>query len=315
MRALVVIATLASLGSLARTAGAVDRKCYAGTETVDGKSYAIVSAREADRAASELRVHTWSAREPWREAVTVYHIAADGKTFTFGQPKLAGTGTLEGPAWAWTAYHAEGSAMTGITVVADGKLSGDTLTVTTSVAKAGKTLLTGKLEARTFDCAELAHRRAALDDTAPDAKRSCYAGKLADTLRPQPHAAVLEQIVETKRIRVIRWIEGTGAALAQDLAIDGTTITVTEPGRTAVHGSGTLQGTPGAWTGYTWTAQLAVLKDQPPLAITAEGTLGGARATMKMSSRGKHSFDTTFEGTAFDCKDLDARTTALAPAR
>ena len=310
MRPLLVIATL---GSLAHTAVAADRKCYAGTEAVDGKSYAIVSVREADRAASELRVHTWTAREPWREAVTVYHVAADARTFTFSQPKLAGTGTLQGPAWAWTGYHADGTAL-GITVTADGKLSGDTMVVTTTLAKSGKTLMTGQIEARTFDCAELDHRRAALDDTAPDAKRTCFAGKLADTLRPQPHAAVLEQIVEPRRIRLIRWFAGTSAAIAHDLAIDGTSITVTEPGRTAVHGAGTLQGKPGAWTGYTWTAQLAVLKDQPPVAITTEGTLGGTRATMKMSARGRHSFDATFEGTAFDCKDLDARTTALSPA-
>ena len=305
MRTLVAI--VVTLAALSRTGAADDKKCYAGTQTIDGKqSYAIVAVREVDRAASEIRERVWSERNPSREIATTLHIAPDGASFDLVFKSLHGHGTLEGTPWAWTSYHAE-ITMGHTTMIADGTLRGDTLSVTSSLRSGGKAITVEQIEARAFDCAELDKRRAALDDTAAGAARTCYDGLQTDTVAPHPRHALLVQIVEPHRIKLVRRLAGSHFDTIKILAIDGTAIRVTDPEHSALTGSGTLHGKPGAWTGYTWTGHEDLHDGKVHLVVDGDGTLGGPHATEKIVVGGATHLESTFAGDAFDCKDLDRR--------
>ena len=308
MRTLVAIAL--TLAALSRTGAADDRKCYAGTQTIDGEpAYQIVAVREVDRAASEIRQRVWSARNPSREVATTLHVAADGSSFDLTGKHVRGHGTLVGKPWAWTGYHIDATAL-GSTLTSDGKLTGDAMVVTTRTVSGGKTI-TARIEARAFDCAELEKRHAALDDIAPGAVRACYDGTLTDTLGHPPRRALLEQVIEPHQIKLVRRIAGAQVDTIDLLAISGTSIARTDPDHPQFTGSGALRGRPGAWTGYAWHGQLPLLRGHPPAPVEAEGSLGGGHATEAMVIHGPTDMIIAFAGDAFDCKDLAARRTAL----
>ncbi|HEY1557613.1 MAG TPA: hypothetical protein VGF94_22425 [Kofleriaceae bacterium] len=287
---------------VARTASAgPDKKCFAGTETHDGKSEAVVVTRELDPAAHEIREHTWRQLDPDREIATTLHVAADGKTFTVERGPMTATGTLEGEPWKWTGYHEE--AISPIAkMIADGKLKGDTITVTSTIDMHGTTLH-AQVEAKTFDCAELARRRAALDDTAKDAVHACFEGTEKTMLAETRHV-VLEQVFEPKRIQLRISMPSRENRFV--FAIDGSAITVTNGKSWSGHGQ--LTGKPGAWTGYRYDAKLDKLD------LNVEGTLGGKHESEKLTAHAKRAFVGTIEADAFDCKDIAVRRAALDSA-
>ena len=158
--------------------------------------------------------------------------------------------------------------------------------------------------ASTVDCKDADRQRAAFDDSASDAVRTCYAGTETSSLG-QAEPVVVEEVDERTRFRLVHSSK-TRDTTVTTLAIAGDAITVTD----ADHGwagHGTLTGNPGAWTGYAFTARL----DRGATA-DVHGTLGGAhmtRTTELAIPRAKVTF--ALDAAQFDCKALAAKRTAL----
>ena len=264
MRALVVLMLLAG------TAGAapVVTKCYAGT--------GLVFELELDRDKHEIREHRW--RDPLNEAVIASHVAADGKTLTWERGPIKGTGTLEGPAWKWTAIHRE-VEINGEKVSSDFRLAGDA-------------------SMKPFDCKDLNKQIAALDDTAADAKHACYAGTSDEGQR-----VVVDQITEDSRVQiVVTYGTHTNKVV---MSIEGAKIFVKNPDRSWT-ATGTITGKPGAWTGYEYTVTIGNID------LRTEGSLGGPQYSAKTTAQtGGTTSHLGIVATAFDCKDLAAKRAAL----
>ncbi|HTR53715.1 MAG TPA: hypothetical protein VMJ10_23640 [Kofleriaceae bacterium] len=296
MRTLVVLLAFARTA----TAGPIEKKCYDGTETADGKSQRIIAVREADRDAGEIRQHEWRAANPRRERVQTYKVAADGASFTFRHGAIEGKGTLQGPAWKWTSYHEVVELPNGYgSLTADGKLGGDALAIRGQLERTGKAAMSFDIAAKAFDCAELDKRRASLDDTAPDASHACFEG--TQSSGSDKHHVVIEQVFEPRRIQLLV----TGKIDSRvTFAIDGKAIAVTRD--TLALGNGELIGKPGAWTGYKYG------RDLTQFTMTTEGTLGGTHFHQTTVAHGKTELTTTLDGDALDCKKVAARRAALA---
>jgi hypothetical protein len=207
------------------------------------------------------------------------------------------TGTFEGDPWSWTAFTERGT-VAGSAMTAEGKLVGDTLVLIRKLERRGLPGGSMRSESKAFDCRELDHRRAALDDTAPDATHFCYDGTEKTLLGSTEHV-VYEQIVEPRRIRIVRY--GPQAAAVHIYSVDGAKIEVTNPMRPGLHGTGTLTGAPGAWTGFSWKTDVA-----PTLAVT--GSLGGPTLTLAMTPDAPRAQSGSVEAIAFDCRDLAKHT-------
>jgi hypothetical protein len=278
VRAVVILLLLAGTAS----ATPVVTKCYAGTDSTGEK---VVLKLELDRGKREIRTHRWSDAEPTEETVNTWTVAAGGKTFTWKR----GGGTLDGPAWKWTAAHAEADVL-GEKVTIDSTFSATKLTTKTRSTT---------LEATAFDCKDLAKRIAALDDTADDAKHACYAGKDSDS-----NPVVIDQITEPKRVQVVTTRARITGRIV--MSIEGARIFVKNPKHRSWTGTGTITGLPGAWTGFEYTVTIGNID------IRAEGTLGGPHFTFKTTGQnGAAIVTSTVEGDAFDCKDLAAKRAAL----
>ena len=295
MRTVFVLLALAGTA----TAGPIEKKCYDGTETAGGKSQRIVALREVDRDAGEIRQHEWRAANPRRERALTYKVAADGASFSFKRGAIEGKGTLEGPAWKWTAYHEVVELPNGYgTLTADGKIASDSLAISAHLDRTGKSDMTFEIAAKAFDCAQLDKRRASLDDTAADAKHVCYEG--TQTAQSDKTHVLIEQVFEPKRIQLLV----TGKIDSRvTFAIDGKAIAVTRD--TLELGTGELTGKPGAWTGYKYS------RDLTQFTMTTEGTLGGAHFHQAITTHGKTEMTTTLDADAIDCKKLAARRAAL----
>ena len=160
------LAIALTLAALARTGAAGDRTCYAGTQVDGPHTYRVVGDRQLDRAASQIREHVWISRDPARELDLTFAVAADGHSFELRLGQVRAHGQLEGTPWAWTGYHAE-LASKDVKLTIEATLSGDLITSTSKIERAGLTLRESRTELRAFDCAELAKRRAALRPAAP----------------------------------------------------------------------------------------------------------------------------------------------------
>lgn len=284
MRAIVVLLLVG------RVAGAtpVVTKCYAGAESTGVK---LVLEREIDRDKREIREHRW--RDPLNEAVVTLRIAADGKTFKLEHDgTVRVTGTLEGPAWRWTHLHSE-AELGGVKGVDDIHYAANAMTAT---LRTGDTETT--VEAKAFDCKDLKKQIAALDDTAPDAKHACYAGKDNDG-----RALVVDQITEDNRVQIVTTTPSTTGRIV--MAIEGAKIFVKNPAHSWT-AAGTITGKPGAWTGYEYTLTLGTID------LRIEGTLGGRHYTAKTTAQtGGATSHLGVEADAFDCKDIAAKRAAL----
>ena len=161
--ALVILATIVP----ARLAAAdVERRCYAGTESleIDGKTdrHSLVVVRELDRGAGEIREQSWTDVRSNDARRVVYKVDARANTFTFDSassvaPPLreGAVGTLEGEPWQWTGYHIK-AARQAVEMVIDGELRGDSLVATAKFTQNGKPGATFFTKAGAFDCKELA---------------------------------------------------------------------------------------------------------------------------------------------------------------
>src|SRR5262249_37857572 len=171
--------------------------CYAGTDESGDAHFGIVVVRELDRDAREMRTRHWQSNAPHRAIEATYAVSADGRTFDVRSRGLHASGTFEGTPWAWTGYHTEGAAFGG-TVISDVRIAGDAMTKTTRFEQGGRVRWRVSSSLTAFDCRELERRRAALDDAAPDAVRTCFEG--TQTILGDKAAAIVEQIVEKRRI-------------------------------------------------------------------------------------------------------------------
>lgn len=255
--------------------------CYAGTETgaSDGVARPYVEVRDYDRAKHEVRLHTW------REAGSV-----------------RGKGTLEGAPWKWTGYHTT-LDLRGHAGITNGKIGDGELTESAYIDLDGKQAMKSDYVAKAFDCKDLAKHRAALDDTAGDAKHMCFAGEeTSATGRKRP--VVQEQFFEAKRVKLVLTTPHSEMRFTFD--VDGKTIKVTN-GERSWTGTGTIEGKPGAWTHYAFSTKI---NDDMSLAL--DGTLGGKHLTLTGSATdGGRVMKTTTESDAFDCKELATRMQAL----
>ncbi len=170
-----LVLSLAILG-VARTAAADERVCYSGHRTsAIGSQHTtstVIVVREVDRAANEIRQHTWSDDDFPRDHTTVF--AIDPKTiaktvmFELRSDVVAvrGKGTLEGKPWQWTGYHA--TTKNGpMTMASEGHVSAKTFETTARLERGGQVAAMFHLEAKAFDCRDLARRRRALAPTDP----------------------------------------------------------------------------------------------------------------------------------------------------
>jgi hypothetical protein len=278
-------------------------RCYEGNETTEKVATHFVLERELDAAKHEVREHRWRATNPTNEIGTTWKVADDGKTFTWKHDswKIGGTGTLEGEPWKWTAYHtqAELQGMKGFT---DAQLGSNTLTAKLHMEHDGKTEYETAVEATEFSCKDLAKRRGALDDTAPDAKHACYAG---EQLGPdgKTQQIVVDEITEAKRIKLVTSYAGHDSRLV--LKIEGTAIDANNPER-SWSGVGRIDGKARAWTGYTFTAHTGGGD------LTYDGSLGGAHATQTITATvSGRTITSKLAADAFDCAELAKRRAAL----
>ena len=278
--------------------------CYAGTETgvSDGVARPYVEVRDYDRAKHEVRLHTWREAEPTHESVWTWHIADDGKSYTVEAGSVRGKGTLEGAPWKWTGYHTT-LDLRGHAGITNGKIGDGELTESAYIDLDGKPVMKSDYVAKAFDCKDLAKRRAALDDTAGDAKHMCFAGEETSvTGRKRP--VVQEQFFEATRIKLVLTTPHSEMRFTFD--VDGKTIKVTN-GERSWTGTGTIEGKPGAWTHYAFSTKV---NEDTSLAL--DGTLGGKHLTLTGSATDAgRVMKTTTEADAFDCKELATRIQTL----
>ncbi len=295
MRWLVVVALNIAVvrGALAAT-----QACYAGIDESGDARIATVFVRDVDRDAREIRTRTWRANAPHREFATTFHIAADDHAFGYDSRGIHGTGALDGAPWAWTSYDYVGQAFGGklissARIVKDRFLGGTRFEQNDLVRWHVTTVATA------FDCRDLDRKRAALDDSASDAVRTCFAG--SQTLLGDTSSVVVEQIVESKRIVLV--ISSPKLDNRVVLAIDGKAITASN-GHAWI-GTGTLDGKLGAWTSYSYRARV----DDSDLVVT--GTLGGKRIKRTDVSSGPVTGTASLDASAFDCAHLEERLATL----
>jgi hypothetical protein len=291
MRWVLVVAVVVVL---ARSAAASSTACYAGSEKSADATISVVITRELDRDKHEIRTRLWRANAPHREIVTTFRVAGDDRAFTFEARGMSGTGAFDGP--LWTAYRDTAKAFGG-EMISDVRIDADTLTSETHFAHAGHEVWRITTAAKAFDCRDLATRRAALDDSASDAKRSCFEG--TQTILGKASAVVVEQIVEPKRIVFI-----TASPTVDNravLAVHGSAITASNGH--AWTGKGTLTGKPGAWNSYTYRARIAGAD------VVVTGTIGGAKIARTDVNDGREA--TSLEASAFDCAKLDDKLATL----
>ncbi len=297
------IVVVVAHAALAGVASAGTMTCYAGVDETADAHVPVVIVRELDRDARELRTRKWRMNAPHRELATTFHVAADDHAFTFDARGIHGTGTLDGTAWAWTGYHQEGSAFGG-TMISDARIADDTFRVDSRFESGGNVRWRIPTVATAFDCRDLANKRAALDDSGRDAVRTCFAG--TQTVFKDASPIVVEQVVERKRIVFITASPKLDNRVV--LAIDGASITANNGH--AWTGTGTLDGKPGAWTGYSYRARV----DDADLVVT--GTIGGKRIQRSEVSTGPSGpghvpFNASLDATAFDCAQLEQRLATL----
>ncbi len=300
------------VGDAAGASAAPERTCFAGNEVVttggNVDTSEVVETREVDAAAAEIRSHVWRSVDPDRDVAVVNKVDAKAATFEFADPNSGapGHGSLSGPAWHWTAYHAEAQLTPTIKLVNDAKLVGDGWIVD-GTAVGADPARTMHVAMKQFACAELDQRRKALDQRSANAVHRCFAGTLA-SFKDKQHTSgpvVLEQIVDDDRhVIELRLRQGSRPDAITWLRIDHGGITVNNAG--GVHGAGSIVGGPGAWIEYTWQSQ-----SNPPLHST--GTLGGAHVNQTATlERVDGTFTMLLDADAFDCKELAARKAALA---
>jgi hypothetical protein len=280
--ALVILATIVP----ARLAAAdIDRRCYAGIESmeIDGKTdrHPLVVVRELDRGASEIREESWTDVHSNDARHVVYKVDARTGTFALDSASNAATalkdgavGTLDGAPWQWTGYHIK-SARNAVEIVTDGEVRGDSLAATTTLSQNGKHGATFFTKANAFDCKELDQRRRALDPmSSKTATRSCYVGTASSSRDGTVRPATLVQIIDHTRIELR---ERVG-----DAKHERVTVLTVDRDKAMVNGVTPAQliGKPGAWTAYSWTDSGAAMTE------TVEGTLGGAHATKKLTLTG-----------------------------
>ena len=280
-----------------------DTTCYAGTERIelpDGppRTTVVVLEHERDRGARVIRRHRWTETHLDDDTLSEDRVAADGKTFTFA----GGHGTFWGSPWQWTGYHAEGER-NGVTFVSDATFD-QGLSIVTRVTRGGKPAGLVRVSASELDCKELDRRRAAFDDSAPDAVRTCYAGSETSSIGASEQV-IVEQITEAARIRLVHSAK-TRDTTVTTFAIAGDAITVTDADH-GWQGHGTITGPRGAWTGYAFTAHLDHGGD-----ADVHGTLGGDHLTRATELSIQHAKLTlALDATRFDCKALAAKRAAL----
>lgn len=164
MRAVVLAILLAPTLAAAEPA---TTRCYAGTQAIKSvkgdDTVKLVIERTLDPAASEVREHAWSSKEPEKPKDMVAKVDAKAGTFTFEDSEngVTGAGKLEGKPWRWT-----GQTMTGtkgkLDLQLSSKLEGDKVHSTLTVTAGGKQVVSAIGELSAFDCAKLAEQRAAL---------------------------------------------------------------------------------------------------------------------------------------------------------
>lgn len=279
---------------VARTAAASSTACYAGSEKSADATISVVIVREVDRDKHEIRTRLWRANAPHREIATTFRIAADDRAFTFEARGMSGSGTFDGP--LWTAYRDTATAFGG-EMISDVRIHADALTSETHFTHAGHEVWRITTAAKAFDCGELAKQRAALDDSASDAKRACFEG--TQTILGKASAVVVEQIVEPKRIVLITASPTLDNRVV--LSIHGTALTASNGH--AWTGNGTLTGKPGAWTGYRYRARISGAD------VAVNGTIGGASIRRTDVNDGREA--ATLDANAFDCAKLEDKLATL----
>jgi len=292
MRWVVVVVVLIAGRASAET------RCYAGTQSEDGKRENVVLEIELDAAKRELREHIWSETHP-NDSVTLHRIAADGKTLTWGNKRFTGTGTLFGKLGTWSGWHREGDAY-GALLTTDTKLDDAALTMALRVSRDGKALMAIDIDAKAFDCKDLAVRRGILDGVTADAKHACFEG--TQTVEKNTDPVIIEQVSEAKRFVIVAWMRN--GRTRDILEIDGAKVAVHDPANTYT-AKGTLIGKPGAWTAYSYKLD--------GMDITVNSTLGGTHLRRVVSGKtpGGDKFEIAADADAFDCSELDKRRAAM----
>jgi hypothetical protein len=293
MRSLIVACLLAS-----PVASADPARCYAGTETIDEEgsheTLKIVVAWDVDPTSHEVRERQWNEDEPVDRTRT-YKVDAAKKTLEadFHREKL--TGSFTGDPARWATYHTDVTMMR-MAMKTDATLGADTYIEDASGTVPGAFSSKRHVEAKVFDCKDLDRKVAELDALPAGAQRLCFDGQESGRGGKSSHV-IVEQIIEPKRLRLRHW--GEHRVTTHTFAIDGAKLI----GLGRNHQStGTLDGKPGAWTGYKFTHAMGGAD------VVTTGSLGGARAT---SSSGTGDHARSLDAAAFDCKELVRRRDAV----
>jgi hypothetical protein len=298
VRAMRILAVLVVL--VAAAPARAETRCYAGSDSSGSSTRRAIVERELDPDTHEIREHTWTDAAPTRDVTLTIHVANDNQTFSWKNARFDGTGKLTGEPWKWTAYHrAADTALGHISV--DAKVDGTTLHISTRVTHDKQVIVSNELDAKAFDCKDLAAQRKALEGIAPDAKHACFEGETDGGSELVRHV-IVEQFTEAKRVVLVT--TGHDFEDRKILEVDGSKITARDTQRSWT-GTGTISGKPGAWTGYEYK----VVRDK--IEIMMSGTLGGAVYSSK--SEGEVSgVRVTMRTTAkaFDCAELDKRRAA-----
>ena len=197
MRVLVLVVVHVALAQVALAGTA---KCYAGIERSGDAHIGTVIERDVNRDAREnphLHVaRECTARSLSRRRSTSPPMIGRSPTTRAG---FHGTGTLDGKPWAWTGAHHESKAFGGtvITDVHSSERRSRVRRASSRRAKRGGVAM----EAKAFDCRDLGKRRAALDDSAPDAVRTCFEGTQNGLRRCEPRGRRADRRAATNRDR------------------------------------------------------------------------------------------------------------------
>ena len=296
MRLVVIAAVYFAVTGVAHAK--VTTTCYAGTDELADAQFRMVLVHEVDPGAHQIRNHSWRSNAPRRVFDASLAVSPDGRAFEYRARGLRGAGSLVGAPWAWTGSHSETPAFGG-TLIADARFVGTVLKTATRFEQRGRVRWHAYGELVEFECRELERRRAALDDAAPDAVRSCFEG--TQTLHGDKSPVVVEQIVETKRIVYV--VATPRLDNRTEIVIDGTAITANNGH--AWRGAGTIEGAPGAWTSYTYRARLDGQE------VTTTGVIGGTRIRRVDAKAGESTAMASLDAVAFDCKHLEARLATL----
>jgi hypothetical protein len=179
--------------------------CYQGIAIGMGQKSRTIARRVVDPAAHQIREDV-SRDDKAAHGAHSFHVVMDVDGDHFSMKEIggafAGSGTLTGEAWKWTAWSSTSEIPnTGITVDSDDELTAKGMKATKQIHKDGKVIATTTEELESFDCAawdkfEAALATPLLDEAA--CERGCrnYATlkfwKAAGDRKPEDLAAKLE---------------------------------------------------------------------------------------------------------------------------